>query len=508
MTNLKKYLRFCKIFHNYKFPKIKFKELNDWYRYLYRNKFNIDEDDINKASFVIFSLFFFISIILSLFFTPFSILIIIFYSLVLSLLASYRFNSHLYKKIKKEESILNALLYLIIINFSLIKKTLKINTDYSINFIELIKNYNLPVSESCKIILRKIHEGYTPEKELLKIVTPSEDFNHYLRDLIINDFNTDYEFQNLDDNTSERNFKVVLRDIESKISIVFFIGFFFPIGLCFLILFQQINTILIILFIPFFLILLNFLFRKLIRINILLIGLLKEYSNKEKRKFDEFQIFLKNFAINLKSNISPEIAFTNAYLQNKKFYKILNKSFEPQISRLLNFSCSFGEILNLLKDELKSLRYIIILDVIERMLDENSYYSADKVIEILEIISKHRRLEKKLTIIIKGEKFKVLIFIFLLPIIIGSIGGMIPLFIMLTKNIDQLESFSYNDYIELINLLDLIVIFLTLFFSNLITCYYFLKIINFEKKILINLISSIVYILSFFISFMNVIMLF
>ena len=508
MTNLKKYLRFCNIFHDYKLPKIKFKELNDWYRYLYRNKYNIDEDDINKASFVIFSLFFFILIIFSLFFTPFSILIIIFYSLVLSLLASYRFNSHLYKKIEKEESILNALLYLIIINFSLIKKTLKINTDYSINFIELIKNYNLPVSESCKIILRKIHEGYTPEKELLKIVTPSEDFNHYLRDLIINDFNTDYEFQTLDDNTSERNFKVVLRDIESKISIVFFIGFFFPIGLCFLILFQQINTFLIILFIPFFLILLNFLFRKLIKINILLIGLLKEYSNKEKRKFDEFQIFLKNFAINLKSNISPEIAFTNAYLQNKKFYKILNKSFELQISRLLNFSYTFSEILNLLKVELKSLRYIIILDVIERMLDENSYYSAEKVIEILEIITKHRRLEKKLTIIIKGEKFKVLIFIFLLPIIIGSIGGMIPLFIMLTKNIEQLGSFSYNQFIELINILDFIVIFLTLFFSNLITCYYFLKIINFEKKFLIILISSVVYVLSFFISFMNVIMLF
>jgi len=508
MTNLKKYLRFCNIFHDYKLPKIKFKELNDWYRYLYRNQYNVDEDDINKASFVIFSFFFFILIIFSLFFTPFSILIIIFYSLVLSLLASYRFNSHLYKKIKKEESILNALLYLIIINFSLIKKTLKINTDYSLNFIELIKNYNLPVSESCKIILRKIHEGYTPEKELLKIITPSEDFNHYLRDLIINDFNTDYEFQTLDDNTSERNFKVVLRDIESKISIVFFIGFFFPIGLCFLILFQQINTFLIILFIPFFLILLNFLFRKLIKINILLIGLLKEYSNKEKRKFDEFQIFLKNFAINLKSNISPEIAFTNAYLQNKKFYKILNKSFELQISRLLNFSYTFSEILNLLKVELKSLRYIIILDVIERMLDENSYYSAEKVIEILEIITKHRRLEKKLTIIIKGEKFKVLIFIFLLPIIIGSIGGMIPLFIMLTKNIEQLGSFSYNQFIELINILDFIAIFLTLFFSNLITCYYFLKIINFEKKFLIILISSVVYVLSFFISFMNVIMLF
>jgi len=508
MNRLKNYLRFCRLFHDYKLPKIKFKELNEWYRYLYNTKYYIDEDDINKASFVIFSFSLIILIILSLFFTSVSLLIITFYSLVLSLLFSYSFNSVLDKEIKKEESILNALLYLIVINFSLIKKTLKTNTDYCLSFIDLIKSYNLPISENFKIILRKIHEGKNPENELLEFITPSEDFNQYLRDLVVNDFNTDYEFQKLDDNTSERNFKVVLRDIESKISIVFFIGLFFPIGLCFLILFQQINTIFIIFFIPFFIILLNFLFRKLIKINIFLIGLLKEYSSLEKRRFDEFQIFLKNFAMNLKSNISPENAFINAYIQNKAFFKALNKALGLQISHLLNFSCSFGEMLDLLKIELKSLRYRIILEAIKRMLDESSYYSGDKVRDILEVVSKHRRLEKKLTIIIKGEKFKVLIFIFLLPIIIGSIGGMLPLFIIITKNLDIVRNFTYHDYFEMVNLIDLIVIFLTLFFSNIITCYYFLKIINFEKRYLIIFISSVVFVLAFFISFMNVLMLF
>ncbi|MFX1395110.1 MAG: hypothetical protein ACFFAH_16275, partial [Promethearchaeota archaeon] len=88
MINLKNYLRFCRSLHNYKLPKIKFKELNEWYRYLYDTKYNIDEDDINKASFLVFLFSLFILITLSLSFTSIRILIVIFYSLVLSLLVS------------------------------------------------------------------------------------------------------------------------------------------------------------------------------------------------------------------------------------------------------------------------------------------------------------------------------------------------------------------------------------------------------------------------------------
>ena len=155
--------------------------------------------------------------------------------MIISLLISYKFNTYLYKKIYRDESILNALLYLIIINFSLIIKSLNRNSECCIKFIELIKNYNLPISEKFKVLLKKIHEGANPERELLDIITPSQDFNYYVRDLINNNFMVNDEYQHLDDTASERNFKVVLRDIETKISIVFFIGLFFPIGLCFLI---------------------------------------------------------------------------------------------------------------------------------------------------------------------------------------------------------------------------------------------------------------------------------
>lgn len=503
MNYLEAYLTFCRKFRNYKLPKFKFKELNDWYRYLFKKEYDIDEDDINKASFVVSLFTFLISIFFSFFFTSFTILIIIFYSMIISLLVSYVFNTVLYRKINKEENLLNALLYLIIINFSLIKKTLKINSDYSLSLILLIKNYNLPISEKFKIILRKIHEGITPEDELLDIITPSQDFNYFLRDLVLNNYDMYYEFHNIDETASERNFRVILRDIETKISIIFFVGLFFPIGLCFLILFQQINSIIIILFVPFFLVFLSFLFRKLIRIDLLLIGFLEENSKLERKKFDEFLVFLKNFAITLRNNISPENAFIDAYLTNKNYFKVINKVLEPPISRLLNFSCSFGEMINCLKEELVSVRYSIILETIEKMLVESSYYSSEKIMEILKIIFKHRKLEKKLDVIIRGEKFKVLIFIFLLPMILGAIGGTLPLFMIITKNIENVESFSYYDLLELVNIFDFIIIFLTLFLSNLITCYYFLKIVNFEKRYLIIIISCLLFILSFAISFMN-----
>jgi len=503
MFKLKYFIQFCRFFHNSHVPKMKFKELNETYKSIYKNVYNIDENDINKASFVIWIFSFLLFLILSLFLTLTNFLIIIFYSFIISIIISYRFNITLYRIIRKEESQINALMYFLIINFSLIKNTLKKNTDYSIAFINLIKNSNMPFSEYFKIILKRIHEGELPEKQLFDLITPSEDFNFYVKDLLVNNFTSSYELDYFNENISEKRFKVILKDIESKISIVFFIGLFFPIALCFLILFNQFSLIMLIIFIPFFLILLNFLFKKLIKVDIFLIGFLNEYSNLEKKQFDEFLMFLKVFSLNLKNNLSPEKAFINAYNQNKKFYNLIKKSFNKNLYNLINIACTFNEMIDKLKIELKSIRYRIILDTIRNMLEENAFYSSEKIIEILKIISKHKKLEAKLNVIIQGEKFKALFFIFLLPIIIGAIGGMLPLLIFITRGWKDISHFSLKNYFDLINILNFFLIFTTLFISNLISCYYFLKLIKIEKKILIFLISSVIYILTFFISFIN-----
>ncbi|MHA1525540.1 MAG: hypothetical protein ACTSQD_00795 [Promethearchaeota archaeon] len=221
----------------------------------------------------------------------------------------------------------------------------------------------------------------------------------------------------------------------------------------------------------------------------------------EIKKFDEFLQLLQKFALLLKNNLSPEKAFVMAYSQNKKYLKLLDKLIQTQVSNLLNLSYPFNKVIKILKAELKSERYNIILDTIEKMIENNAYYSSEKVMDIINTILKHRRLEEKLGIIIKGEKFKVLLFLLLLPLIIGAIGGMFPLMYMMTN-------YGYNssnsNYINLINFFDLFIIFLTLLICNTITSHYFLKVVNYEKNYFIIFISNMLFILSFFISFNNI----
>jgi hypothetical protein len=430
-----------------------------------------------------------------------NLFVVLFFSLIISLIISYNFNTILYKKIKNEENIFNALLNLVKINFSLLKTTYHTNSDFALTFIQLINKYNLDNTYKFKELLLKIHEGQKPESLLLGITTPSVDFNRYVIDLLVNNFNIDHDYSHLDDTSSEKSFKVILRDIETKISVIFFIGLFFPIGLCFLILFQRINFIVMVISLPLFLLLLKFLFQRLVKIDIFLIGVLKEYSNKEKKSYDEFLVLLKNFAFNLKTSVSPEVAFMNTIFNNKNLLKYLRHPIKNHLSQVLNFNYSFDKMLDYLKSELKGLRYVLVLDTIQRMLKDNALFSSNRILNILDIISRHRKLEEKLEIIIKGEKFKVFLFLILLPMITGAIGGMFPLVLFLTNN----QDFNINNYLSQRNfdIVKIFIIFLTLLLSNLISSFYFLKIIQFEKKYLLILFSIQIYIFTFFLTLMN-----
>ncbi len=506
--NLENYIRFCKRFHKINLPEIRFRKLNQRYRFLYNNLFQIDEIDVNKATFFVFLFTFICCIGFLITFTFFNLINIMSYSLIFSLIISYKFNLILYKEIKSRESIINALLYLIKIDFSLIVNSLKSNSDFCMNFIELIKDYNLPISNIFKEIFSKIHEGKVPEKEIIKIITPSEDFDKYIQELIINNFNPSFYYDNFEDGNTEKHFKIYLKDIESKISIIFFIGLFFPIGLCFLILFQTLKVILIILFIPIFLLFLNFLFKKFIKSDVLLIGLLNNSSNIEKRKFTEFLFFLKSFALNLKKNISPEKAFYNSYLESRNNLHFLKEIIEIKISHLIDSSYSFDKMIHTLGVELNSIRYNLIINTIRKIISENAYHASEKINDILKIIHKHQKLEKKLEIRIRGEKFKLYLFLFLLPIIVGAIGGMLPLFKIITENLSISTNYSFIqqvnlDYINILNIFEFSIIFTTLLSSISITSYYFLKIIAYEKKAILIFSVDLLFTLTFFLSYTN-----
>ena len=494
-------IRFYQMIHTYKIPKLKFKDLDNRYKIIYKKEYNVEENDVNKANFIIFVLFFNCFLISSSLLTKFSLLLIISFSFLLALAMSYYFSQILNKEILKEENQLNALLYVVKINFSLIQKSHGDNADHAINFIKLISESRLSISKEFRKVFNRIQLGENPETLLSKIVSPSLDFNLYIKGLLLSNFKNNFK---LNENSLEKKFRKYLREIESKLSILFFFGLFFPLGLSFLILFQRINYFILISVLPLFFITLKTLNKKFLKNNFFLLGLINNYSKEEKAKFNEFLSFLISFTLNLQNNSSPEVAFVKAYTQNELHFNILERPLKSHISQLLNFSYTFEEILNRLQIELKSVRYKIILDVIGKLVAQNAYLSHEKISQMLKEISIHQKLENKLEIIIKGERFKVLLFLFLLPIIIGGIGGLFPLFNFMIGNFSLSSSLSFSVFLEILFTYDFIVIFLSLLFCVFISSHYFLKIISYERKRILIVVSNVIFILAFFSTFINI----
>ncbi|MFW9772091.1 MAG: hypothetical protein ACFFEO_07995 [Candidatus Thorarchaeota archaeon] len=507
VNNYRTYIAFCRKFHNRKLPKMKFRKVNEHYKQIFRNEYDINREDIDKATFIIFifsfTILFFISLI---FLTNLSVVIILSYSFIISIIFAYLFNLRIYKIIYKDEIRLNALLYLIKLYFSLLQKSLLNDSDFALIFIKLIKGYNLSISKTFKVIMKRIQEGSNPERELSNFVSPSKDLNKYIRELIANNFKNQINSAREDTNVLEDKFKIYLKQIETRLSIIFFTGLFFPLGLGFLLLFSTINVYFLALLVPAFFLLQKILYKKFIKSDIFLLGLLTNYNKNEKKIFEEFLSFLKYFALNLQNNLSPEKAFIKSYFSHKEQLIKLTKPLDIQVNRLLNLNSSFTEMMEFLQYELKSFRYWIIIDVLKKMLVENAFESSKKIVDLLEFISKHRKLEKKLEIIMKGEKFKVLLFFFLLPIIMGAIGGMFPLFVLII-DLNSLNNMSYINFIHLITSHDFLITFSSLLACNLISSFYFLKIISYERVLFLILISSILYIIIFFIALFNILIL-
>lgn len=497
MNALKIYLRFCRSFQNLNIPKLKFKTLDHRSQLLYINYFKIREEDLNKASFAMFSiLIIFCTIVYLIFFN----IIILGFTIIISLSCTYEFNTLLLKLLKKKEDQINSIINILKIDFALVQKTLNKASDRCINFISFIINYNTPLSGLYNELLRKIHEGYVPEDLLGTTTTFSRDFDEYVQALMVNNFQYDEKLYQIDDTSLEEDFKVYLKQLQNKIAIIFFIGLFFPIGFCFLVLFQIISPIFMILCVPVFLFFLYGLFKKYVKIDYLLIGLFSEHSRLELKKFQEFIYFIKNYATTLQHNISPEKAFIDVYNSRKSDLKFFKIPLEHSITKLITDSFSLNEVMEGLKNELKSVRYSIIIDSIKRMINENAQYSSKKILETLQIIQKHQKLEKELRLIIRSEKFKVFVFLILLPAIVGSIGGMIPFFSILNNQHEILTKIDQYGAIQGADLAKMSLIFLLLICCVIITSYFFLKIVQIEKKIFFILLSTIIFIIIYFLS--------
>jgi len=444
--------------------------------------------------FFIFSIYF--NIIFKILEMQFVIQISCLFSFISSIIITYIFNIYLYKRLKNEELNINAYLKLIILDFALINSLFTSISDKCINFIESISKYNYPVSNFFKSIIKKIQFGKNPENELENLNIISKNFQSFVNDLISNNFEDTNLVKINEYSYSEDLFETFIRSVESKLSIIFFIGLFFPIGSCFLIILQEIKSLSLIFIIPLYFIIIRYLSSKFLNEDIKLLGILSSEPKNNRREFNGFLLFLKNFAIMLSRKTSPEDALYYAYKKTPTFFQ---KKLEHPISLLIKNSISIKEMLDSFIFNLKSPRCKLILNVVKKMIHEDTYHTANKIWDLLEIISMHQKLEKRKQIIIKGEKFKSLIFIFLLPFILGIISGVFPSFFYHINILNNPEFTTTIPFYNNFDSFDLILIFGSFLLSNIISGYYFSKIIGIESKRIIIFTSNLFFVLIFII---------
>lgn len=103
------------------------------------------------------------------------------------------------------------------------------------------------------------------------------------------------------------------------------------------------------------------------------------------------------------------------------------------------------------------------------------------------------------------KKFKVFLYILLLPIIVGAIGGIFPFFKILNLEFN-LNGVSMSDLVlSSFDLTSFIIIFLVLLSCIIISSYFFLKIIDYNNILLIIFLVIIIFILFFFCSYILII---
>jgi len=429
---------------------------------------------------------------------------ILLFTFILSLCISYFFNLRLYKEIKKEDMKINSILHLIKIYYSLIEKSLSTDSDRVLAFIQLIRDFEIPISKTFIHSVKIIQEGTNPEMYLRRVKTFSQDFDNYIKELLLRDFIPQNKVEQIEDGSLENSFKVFIKQLESRLSIVFFIGIFFPLGTCFLILFQTISVMLSLILIPIYFLVLTYMNRKFVRSDIFLIGLISDYSKSEKKRFNEFIDFLKLFSLNLQKNISPEVAYINAFSRQRTSLKFLNSYLQDQSSSLVNFSYSFNEMIDKLKIQMNSFRYSIILEVLKKILEQDPQSSSNKIMDIINILNSHQKLEKKLEIIIKGEKFKAFLYLFIMPFVLGIIGGLTPSFYVIFNNIN-IESIFQILIVQNLNfIVNILSIFIFLILCVVISSFFFLKIVNQHKIYFLIIIACVLFTLLFIISFLNI----
>ncbi|MBN2154962.1 MAG: hypothetical protein JW776_02835 [Candidatus Lokiarchaeota archaeon] len=299
-----------------------------------------------------------------------------------------------------------------------------------------------PIQDTFKRVQQSIQQGNLPEKILLSYKCPSSLLEEYLKALLLSKYHSQKSSLMLD-TPLENRYKIYSHSLESRISIIFFLGLFIPLGFSLGVFLQKINGILLLSSSPILFILLLILTRKITTDNLILLGTVSRSSKSLKIEYLVLWDFFYRLSTNL-MNMAPETALIQAIESTNL---IQSSAIRKYLYQLKSYTLPLEEFLNKFYKTLQGARIRLVFSTLIFMITSSCEVTSEKLFQLLLVLKHHRELESQRLQTLKGEMFKVKSFQIILPIIISL---MTTLFLLISSNISP-SSFLFSFSMPLTN---------------------------------------------------------
>ena len=355
----------------------------------------------------------------------------------------------------------------------------------AIQFIAL-SNYPI-ISRHFKILIQRINTGENPEDALIEYTNIIS--NNTFQQRIYSLLGDKYQDSN---HIKDANFSIELlseyrsytRQLETRLTIILGVNLFLPVLSSTLLgLFVANNIYLIYSLLPFHFLLMIISKKFLLKREFFIFG--ENYNNSN--EFNELLIFFKNFSNLLQMN-SPEISFIkSSKLKNLNSTK---QTINNISRRLIIGNLNFKKALKMLSFNIVDRQSRILLKMINEMISKNTYEAGFRLKNTVDNILKIQEFINEREIILKSNKFKIIIMAVIMSSVLGLMTNLIP---MMIPALNMISSVILPNEINIIPFL--------ITFSSIIVVigYLSLDVVKTKNKIWYSLLFLMIYLIIVFV---------
>ena len=311
-------------------------------------------------------------------------------------------------------------------------------------------------------------------------ITPSKKLNLFLKNIEL--YAQKYQI-NLTDFSQEMKMSLNNQALDTKLSFFFFFAIFYPFGVSLLSLIQLVNVASFSVVLAIFPII-CYKIRDLVLFSSLkMIGI----SFEDLKEITTFIALLEGLYINL-DFFPPDYAILMTY-----------KSIFPKSRNYSKDKICLNSIFQIVASHFTSNRIKILISYIQKMILKDSKVAHEKIHLIKERLNVQKSIEKQRIRQLKAQKIKIYCFLLVLPIILGIIAGLYPLFSEITLGVGNFQDvFTIGNFMSPNEFsVNPIFFFVGLLSFSLISSYNFTKVMLQQRTFPLMLLTCLIFIISF-----------